>query len=166
MDRREAAKQLFEQHADEIYRFARVSLGSAAEADDLVQEVFVRVLRSWDDFRHDATPRTWLFALTRHAMQEMIRSRARHPKTTSFSDADLPVQPDPAPVPELEELLAVLSLPERQVVALRIVEDLPSREVARLLGCTDVRVRVTLHRALARLRVSTAGKGGIRRAPQ
>ncbi len=149
-----AAERLFERYADELYRFARYSLGDAAAAEDVVQEVFLAVLGGWERYRGRSSERTWLFAIARHRIAGHLRATWRLARTEAS-----PVPWDGAAANpgqetrmDLEASLGLLPLAQRQVFILRIVEDRPVEEAASQLGRSPVWVRVTLHRALARLR--------------
>ena len=70
----DASAELFERYADEIWR--KMARGtSAAEADDLCQEVFVRALRRASTFRNDSSVRTWLWSIARNTLRERYRMR-------------------------------------------------------------------------------------------
>ncbi|MDA8345872.1 MAG: sigma-70 family RNA polymerase sigma factor [Thermaerobacter sp.] len=161
MNGREAAYQaierLFEQHADEIFRFARFSVGSRGAAEDIVQEVFLRAMGSWDRFAGRSSERTWLFSIARHAIADHLRRVGRQEGATDLEReiAD-PSQADEVARLDLEASLRLLPLAQREVFVLRIVEDRSAGETAALLGRSEVSVRVTLHRALSRLRAALA----------
>lgn len=151
-DARELTR-LFDRHADEIYRFARYSLGDAAAAEDAVQEVFLGAWRSLGRFRGAASERTWLFAIARRVVAGQLRAaRGGVSAPAALQGASPDVAPGAAQRLDLERGLAALPLGQRQVFILRIIEDRSVSETARLLGRPAVWVRVTQHRALARLR--------------
>ena len=148
---REAIDRLFEQHGDEIYQFARFSLGNPIEAEDIVQDVFLQALRSWDVFRGDSSERTWLWSITRHRLQDQFRQRRRQGNVDSgldVNDLESVERSDPDTLLDLEHGLRHLSIAQRQVFTLRIVQDKSTSNTARILGWSDIKVRVTLHRAL------------------
>lgn len=145
----EVTTQLFELYSDEIYRYALFVLGSANDAQDTVQEVFTRVFNSWDTFRHDSNPRTWIWSITRNYLSDLKR-RKKIP--TIALDATLSLKGLPSvhmdTIPEWEDVLKSLSVPYRQVVYWRLIEDLSVSDTAELLGWTHTKVRITLHRAI------------------
>ncbi len=152
---REAIDRLFERYGDEVYQFARFSLADLAEAEDVVQDVFLQALRSWQDFRGDSSERTWLWSIARHRLQDQIRRQGRrggHEESGVDMDSLAGAAPsDPDAIVDLERSLQHLSIEQRQVFTLRMIQDKSTAETARVLGWSDIRVRVTLHRALKAL---------------
>lgn len=159
----EAVERLFNRYGDEIYRFVRFSLGSSPEAQDVVQEVFLGALRTWDRFAGRSSERTWLFAIARHAIADSLRRTRRDPSesTERLQSVQAAEEIDLGRL-DLEASLRLLPIAQRQVFILRIIEDRSVAETSSLLGRPAVWVRVTLHRALRRLRESLSSEG----APQ
>ena len=83
-----AATVLVERHAAPLARFA-ASLGAWEEADELVQDTFVRAFGSMDSFRHDASLRTWLFTILRRLTLDRRRAARREPAAVPLEDAAL-----------------------------------------------------------------------------
>lgn len=77
-------------YLDAVARFARSLTRDRADADDLVQETFLRALRGWRTFRPDSDPRRWLFAICRHAF---LQARRRRDSTVQSDDGDLDAMP-------------------------------------------------------------------------
>jgi RNA polymerase sigma-70 factor (ECF subfamily) len=76
----DALRAAYDAHGPELYRFARRSLGDAALAEDAVQEAFVRAWRasaSYDPAK--ASQRTWLYAILRNVVIDMVRARRSRP---------------------------------------------------------------------------------------
>lgn len=75
-----ALRSAYDAHGEELYRFARHALGDAGQAEDAVQEAFVRAWRAAD--RYDparASQRTWLFAILRNVVIDQVRARRSRP---------------------------------------------------------------------------------------
>ncbi len=141
---------------DRIFRLASVWLYDSQYAADATQEVFVRSHKGLRRFRFRAAPFTWLYRTTRYVCNEFNRRRR--------ADAldDEPADPESAPERHVAEHEAaqrvrafVEELPERQreVVMLRMFEDLSVRETAQAMGCREGTVKALLHKAVARLRL-------------
>lgn len=69
----EAALVLFEKYGDEVYRYVRYTIGESSDAEDIVQEVFLRVLQSWKRFNHKSSSKTWLWSITKNCIKEQLR---------------------------------------------------------------------------------------------
>jgi RNA polymerase sigma-70 factor (ECF subfamily) len=83
-----ALRSAYDAHGAELYRFARRSLGDAGQAEDAVQEAFVRAWRASD--RYDparASQRTWLFAILRNVVIDQVRARRSRPPMALDADA-------------------------------------------------------------------------------
>lgn len=153
-DRRKATSELFELYGDEIFQYVRFSLGNQVEAEDLVQEIFLRVLKSWDRFQNRSTARTWLWSIARNCVKESFRKNkmkrnhqinnsAEYNHSVPFNDPSLRI--------DLENCLQFLSFSQRQVVIMRVIQERSIEETASNLGWTQARVRVTFHRALKKI---------------
>src|SRR2546421_5973098 len=85
---RDAFRLLYDAHKDRVYSFALYTLnGDAASAEDVAQEVFVRVFQSIGRFRGDAEFTTWLYRMTANACTDELRRRKR---STRLADLELP----------------------------------------------------------------------------
>ncbi|WP_274436572.1 RNA polymerase sigma factor [Alicyclobacillus sp. ALC3] len=147
------ARELFERYGDDVYRYLRFSLGSAHDADDLLQDVFVQVLQSWERFEHRSTERTWLFSIANHCVHDFLRKSNRRTPTVEITEdlADRTVIDWDIPI-ALEHSLRHLTLPQRQVFVMRVVQDVSTAETAAVLGWSEAKVKVTLHRAVKEIR--------------
>jgi len=141
-------------HRGELVRGARARLGAGgADAEDVVHDVVVRVLRGGRDSAEMATPGAYL----RRAVGNECVSRWRR-TSREVTMAELPDRSHPGIEDTVLERLAlaeavgVLTARQRRVIALTVLEDRPDDEVAALLGISEVTVRTTRSRALARLR--------------
>lgn len=134
--RRRAFERLVDQHAARVHALAR-RLGPAGEADDLVQETFIRAWRGLARFRRDAEVSTWLYRILLNACRDRFRRRAlKLPETPERSTPQ-----DPARAVAQRELvdrvfLAVEELPPRQreAILLRTRAALSYAEIATVMG--------------------------------
>lgn len=77
-------------HMDAVYRFAlRLSQGRESEADDLVQETFLRAYRSWHTYKRGTECRSWLFTICRNQFLKSVSGRSRQEIAASEMDADV-----------------------------------------------------------------------------
>ena len=152
-----------------LVRYLRVIAPGAA--DDVAGDTWVRVVDGLAGFRGDeAAFRAWLFTIARHRAADRGRWRARHPTVTleDSAAADRLTAPDAAEV-ALERfgtraaLAAVARLPRDQaeIIMLRVVADLDTRQVARITGKSPGAVRVAAHRGLRRLASLVGDSAGV-----
>jgi RNA polymerase sigma-70 factor (ECF subfamily) len=148
-----------------LYRVARAILRDDAEAEDVMQDAYVRAYQHLDQFEGRALFSTWLTRIAVHEALARVRSRNRTGQLEQTEDDGefrmdvLEISPDPeqnASRAELGHLLeeAVLGLPEqyRAVVMLRDIEELSTSETAAALDLTEPNVKVRLHRGRAMAR--------------
>ena len=155
--------ELVVQHAAVAKRTA-VFLGAGADADDVVQEAFVKAYRGLGGFRSGSAFRPWLLRIVTNETRNAIRSRGRRSRREELA-APLDVVLDPADEAvslerRTELLAAVRALPDpmRLVVTCRYLLDLDEQETAVVLGWPRGTVKSRLHRALGRLRDSLPDK--------
>lgn len=139
-------------------------LGAGADADDVVQESFVKAYLALDRFREGSAFRPWLLRIVTNETRNVIRSRGRRARREELSVLPESVL-DPADhalsTERRHELLAALKeLPEkdRLVVTCRYLLELDENETAAVLGWPRGTVKSRLHRALGRLRTQLPDK--------
>ena len=149
---------LFQQR---VFRTATALLDSDSDAMDAVQEVFLRAYRSLARFDNSRDPAPWLYKITANVCRDIIRAKRRH-RGTPAEDQQL-VSTSPGPFESVARSeqrhlirLALARLPykERAAIALRDLEGLPTREVARILGTSEATVRSQISSGRAKLRHS------------
>ena len=157
-------RRLFEAHAEALRRYAQRIVRSREAAEDLVQEVFLRLWRLWDRVDIGPDTRAYLYVATRSRALNHLK-RERH---EARDRAGLPrgiLSDEPALPPEAESRLAsdeitraiehvLRGMPDRQrqVAALRLREQLTTAEIARRLGISPRTVEVHIARATRALR--------------
>lgn len=158
----EVVRELFEEYSDDVYRYAAWMLRDSQEAEDVTQEVFLKVMRSWGSFRGNASVRTWLWSIVRNTVADEIRRRGRFRSWLRSVEMDqassLVGATETLGLSEMEGDILELSIPQRQVVLFRIIHGLSTKETATVLGWSDSKVRTTLHRAIKRLRLRMVGE--------
>ena len=145
-----------ERCGDAVYRLALCRLGGRADAEDVYQEVFLRLLRDTTDFRDDEHLKAWLLRVTVNCCNDLRRSAwfRRTAPLEAAPDAAAPAQDG-----NDELWQAVRALPDdlRIVVWLHYVEGYGTDEIAPLVGCCPATVRTRLHRARKKLRLELEG---------
>jgi RNA polymerase sigma-70 factor (ECF subfamily) len=154
---RAAFATLYRRYLDRVYAYAFYQLGDHHDAEDATERTFLAVMAALPTFRDEgATFRAWLFRIAHNTVANAHRTRARRrtePLPEPFDRAAPNADPAGlvARADELRTVLrAVAQLAEdrRQVVLLRFVDGLSSREIGQVLDRSPGAVRVLLHRAL------------------
>lgn len=140
--------ELARAYAPAIYRLAYARTGSRADAEDIMQEVFVRLLRARPDFADRAHARAWLLRVAANCANDWFRAPWRR-REGPLTDA--------LPAPEHEDggvVEAVLALPAkyRTAVHLYYYEELSVAEIAKITGKSESAVKSRLFRARVLLR--------------
>lgn len=152
---REGLGPLYDRHHGPLYGFFFNLTGCRAASEDLVHEVFLRVLRYAHSFQGGAPFRPWLYRIARNVLADR-----RGPAGVEDLDDSLPC-PEPGPEvrmtdlqdrARLERALATLPRAQRELLLLSRDPDLSSRDLAALFGCSEAALRVRVHRALVILR--------------
>lgn len=154
---------------DSLYRYALVLTRQKAEAEDLVQETYVRALEVYSRLRADSNIKAWLFTILRNLWFNELRRRRTGPQ---FADADgdnPAVDRLPSKASDVQEMMetnenalmvreAISQLPAefREVIVLREFEGLSYQEIASVLGCPAGTVMSRLGRARSKLRTALA----------
>ncbi len=168
-----ALRAAYDAHGAELYRFARRALGDAGQAEDAVQEAFVRAWRAAD--RYDparASQRTWLFAILRNVVIDQVRARrARPPLAAGPGEPDGPSGPSGGSVDEeidqaltawqVDAALASLAEEHRRVLVEVHWRGRPYAEVAAELGVPEGTVKSRVYYGLRAMR-SALEAGGWR----
>lgn len=134
----------------------------APEPEDLTGEVFLKLVRSLDTFEGDEREfRSWLLTITHHTMIDAFRRRARHREDPTPSDKlrhlgpvshSEPSAMEQLTTEELLEVLEVLTEEQREVLVMRLLAGLSTREIAEIVGKTRGAVKQLQWRAIERLR--------------
>jgi RNA polymerase sigma-70 factor (ECF subfamily) len=161
-----AVREIIRRHEPSVARTVTSMLGPGDDADDVGQEVFIRLFRAQTEFRGDAQLRTYLVRIAVNLCYDALERRRRTAGWMRLDDTDggLPLEgPDPAEALDLAERKEILrravqslEAKHQQVVVLRILEERSTRETADLLGVPEGTVMSRLTRALAKLRLTLA----------
>ncbi len=156
----EAFGQIYARYERSVYRYAYHMLGDPDEADDMMQDTFVKAYRTLPGFRSECSLQTWLLKVTGNLCRDRLKTRARRGELALFSDnrIDMPDLSergtDPAKLLERKDLHATLyrvlaALPQahRELIALRDIEGLSYQQIAAVLGCSVASVKLRLFRA-------------------
>ena len=163
----EAFERLVPAYRRRVFGLAYSILRDRGAAEDLAQEVFVKLWQALPRYDGRAKLSTWIYAITRNAAVSALRSRRR---SVSLSDAavmeeveGLAAEPvhDPPGDAQLRRRIEALPEKQRQAVTLYYLDERPVEEVAEMMGAPVNTVKTHLHRARARLAATlgvTAGE--------
>ena len=141
-------EELVNKHENTLYRAALAILGDVQEAEDAVQETYLRYLEKRPDFKDENHEKAWLLKVTANRCKSVLRQHKRH-RLVELLDVY------PAPGGDSRELMeAVLALPanQRAAVHLHYYEGYTSEEIGVILGQRPGTVRSHLSRAREALR--------------
>jgi RNA polymerase sigma-70 factor (ECF subfamily) len=159
-------RELALEYLDGLYGYAMTLTRNKAEAEDLVQETYLRAIRAFDRLRPESNVKSWLFTILRNIYLNQIRHQRSGPPIVDMEDqfSDLPDTAGSGELDPLSNYLATLkrqdvhraieSLPSiyREVIILREFEDLSYQQIAEVLNCPTGTVMSRLGRAREKLK--------------
>ena len=168
---------IMRRHNQRLYRVARAILRNDTEAEDVMQDAYVRAYEHLDQFAGRAKFSTWLTRIAVHEALARQHRANRYQELEPMSEREgdpmdrlASLAPDPeqqAAGSEIRRLLEeeVEKLPDtyRAIFMLRDIEELDTSEAAEILEITEENVKVRLHRARAMLRKSLYARAGMER---
>src|SRR5215510_13637534 len=166
-----AFEKIVRAYQQNIWRFLRRFLGDAAAAEDVAQEVFLRLYRSLPSFAHQAKFSAWVFKIARNAALDELRRQKRRERlvvaaaTAALDDAaDAGGTTGEAKV-EIEAALASLPADLRETVVLVEVFGLPYAEVSAVVGAPVGTIKSRMFQARERMqdwaRTAEEAAGGV-----
>jgi RNA polymerase sigma factor (sigma-70 family) len=164
MQMNERFTQLVDQHRDRIYTFAYYHLGNREEAEDVSQEVLIRLWKHWQNIKAQGIS-AWITRVTRNACIDAIRKRKRYDAMVKVEE-DCESRLSSAPTgggqqsildkiefrDRLEKALAELDEPYRTIVILREIQEMTYEEISHVVEMPLNTVKVYLHRGRKALR--------------
>jgi RNA polymerase sigma-70 factor (ECF subfamily) len=148
---------LFERHNKHLYNFFLRMTACPEDSEDLVQEVFFRMLNYRHNYRDDSRFETWMFRIARNVR---IDAHRRSRRAGPMPEERNLKNPDPSPEENLikedetdllRRALSILADEKREVLLLSRFESMGFREIARILGSRESTVKVRAHRAVREL---------------
>lgn len=162
----EAFELIFERYSSHIINFAYRFLGTREEAEDIAQEVFLRIYRAKEQYDANRPFRPWIFSITSRLISNRLRDRKRHPTASldwnveddegSSQALQIPEKPghEPAQILGKKQLVltvrrALEQLPENQrtAVILARFEEMSYEEIAQAMNTSVLAVKSLLFRA-------------------
>jgi RNA polymerase sigma-70 factor (ECF subfamily) len=161
-----AFEEIYRAHAGRLYNLLFRMAGSAQDAEDLLQEVFLHAYRKLASFRGDSTLGTWLYRLAVNHCLDVLRGRQKKmQRATDSLDEEGASEPAavmpvvPTAVSRLDLDRAIARLPEgcRAAFVLHDVEGFEHQEVASLMGISQGTSKSQVHKARMKLRALLSG---------
>jgi RNA polymerase sigma-70 factor, ECF subfamily len=165
-------EELVERHSGEIFAYVWRMLRDTHDAEDCLQETFLRAFRSYSRVRAGTNYRAWLYKIATNAARSQWKRRARSETHTIDLDLDPDLHTDEMPVADRVERKALLAavaraveaLPDQQRAALimRKYQELSYAEIAAALVCTEAAARANVYQAVKKLQAQfAANEGGV-----
>jgi RNA polymerase sigma-70 factor (ECF subfamily) len=165
----EAAGWLYERYVERIHRYVYLKVGDSTEAEDITEQVFLKMLEAIDSFRWQGSSfASWLFRIAHNQVIDQARKRSRHPQvslepagTLIPSEAD-----DPYRLAEqsdfrrhLESCMTELTDLQAQVIQLKFWGGLSNAEVALIMDRTEGAIKALQFSALQNLKKLMSARG-------
>lgn len=173
---------LYEKYHQEIYQFIYYMTKNRETAEDLVQEVYIRILKAYERFEGKSSEKTWMYSIARNVTIDYFRKQKGW-KDKIFANFDWNRQSieDYQPVPEevailnediqnLYQCLNRCTTNQRSVIILRYIQGMSIAETAEILTWSESKVKTTQHRALKAIKklledLSAKEGSGIEKIP-
>lgn len=156
----DALGALYDSHINQVYRYVLARLGNVHDAEDVAEEIFLKMLAGLPSYRWRKVPfAAWLMRIARNEVVSFARRNGRRARDTELSE-EVADRGDGDPAEATERLLAledlrraVALLPEaqREVIILRFAAGLSVADTARTLGKQENNVKVLQHKGMQRL---------------
>ena len=155
-------REMVEKYSEQLYWHVRELVGSHEDADDILQEVFVKVWKALPGFRGDSSVNTWLWRIaTNEALSFLRKQKVRAALRFSSLDAEAERVLDSDPWFDGDEAqrrlaVAVAKLPDKQraVFCMRYFEEMPYEEISAITGTSVGALKSSYHQATEKIKAS------------
>lgn len=160
---------LIERHHDEIYSYLWRLMGSAADAEDLTQEVFLRAYQAYKRLRPDSNHRAWLYKIATNTAYTALKRNHREAQYNvplldeyvGHSTSSVQLETSNEALAIIRQAIAELPAKQKEALVLRHVQGLEYAEVAQVLGCSEDSARANVSQAIRRLRRELNSDGRV-----
>jgi RNA polymerase sigma-70 factor (ECF subfamily) len=156
--------RLYDEYGGSMYRYLIAKLGSASDAEDVLQEVFCRLVRYSARLRLVRKPRVFVFHIARNEANRFLREKIQNDKTIRstmpYTDSFRTAYSGPDEPTERVVAAALAQIPDeqREAVILKVLEGLTFREIAAVCGESIPTVASRYRYAIEKIRVLLEGK--------
>ncbi|MBH0229625.1 RNA polymerase sigma factor SigX [Halobacillus sp. KCTC 3957] len=171
--------EIYERYHQDLYQFVIYMVKDRDLAQDLVQEVYIKVMKSYQSFDGRSSEKTWLFSIARHVTIDYFRKQKRKRKRVmdffdwgergeQIQDHDSLPEEIAVQNEEMKEVFQALgkcTMDQKSVIILRFVQGMSIHETAEILNWSESKVKTTQHRGMKSLRdmLSSKDQGGVQR---
>ncbi|WP_430785486.1 RNA polymerase sigma factor SigX [Virgibacillus flavescens] len=155
-------EDIYDKYHHDLYKFVFYMVKDKYVTEDLIQDIYIKVLNSYHKFRGESNEKTWLFSIARHTTIDYFRRQKRkRSRLQEFFDWNEKGSwlPDPKPLPEevaernddiknVFRFLDHCSPDQKSVLILRYIQSFSIKETAEILRFTESKVKTTQHRGL------------------
>ncbi|MBN1555957.1 MAG: sigma-70 family RNA polymerase sigma factor [Phycisphaerae bacterium] len=152
----DALESLVQQYQAPLRYYLRRLMGNEHQAEDILQDVWMTMIRELKRLRDPKSFSVWLYRIARNRAFRFLRRQGRLPQVSLKEEDNLPREDTPEFTAEdaaaIHAALDKLSLDHREILVLRFFEDMSYEQLASLIGCNHGTVRSRLHYAKKMLR--------------
>lgn len=156
----EIIEEVYERYYGDVYKFLICYTGNRNDAEDLTQEVFMRVIKSYSTFNNGSKLKTWILSIAKHVAIDHMRRRKF---LSIFKESFFHQLPSSKKTPyeilqfnenkkQLYEAIFALKTKYKAVIILRGINEYSIKETAEILDCSESKVKVDYHRGLIALK--------------
>ncbi|SDJ66742.1 RNA polymerase sigma factor SigX [Sediminibacillus albus] len=167
-------QELYQKYHQDLFQFLIYMVKDREQAEDLVQEVYIKVLKSYHTFKGESSEKTWLFSIARHVAIDHFRKQANKRKRIldffDWGEQGEQLEDDrslPEEVAQMNEEIRLVyrcldkcTIDQKSVIILRYIQSFSLQETAETLGWSVSKVKTTQHRAIKALRQLLQGTNG------
>jgi len=161
----EAFTQIYDAYFDKIYRYLAVRIRNETEAEDMTQQVFMKVLQSISSYKSKGLPfSSWIFRIAHNQMVDYFRQQNKK-STVDIEGLQLPYEGEDTQhrmerevdIEELKKATQKLTQAQQEVLSLRFTSELSITECAKTMGKSEGAIKALQHSAVLALRKALAG---------
>lgn len=156
----------YNKYHQDLYNYVFYLVKNTTLTEDLIQEIYIRVIKSYDNFRGESSEKTWLFSIARHVTYDHFRKQqrlrkhqnetfdwdesARYIESTDILPDEITIQNEQ--MQSVFKYLNQCTIDQKNVIILRYIQGFSLQETAEILNITVSKVKTTQHRGIKTLR--------------
>ena len=161
----QAFAQLYEAYFDKIYRYIAMRIRNEMEAEDLTQQVFMKMLHSISSYKNQGVPfSSWVYRIAHNQVVDFMRQQNKK-ATVDIDGLPLPdtgddpqhIMEQQFDIEELKKAMKHLTESQQEVLALRFTGEMPIAQCAEIMGKSEGAIKALQHSAVQALKKALAG---------